>query len=43
MGLALTDEIDDEPENEKEVDVAANPKDDQAIGDEDDKHPEHLV
>ena len=43
MGLALTNKIDDEPGDEKEVDVAANPKDDQAIGDEDDEHPEHLV
>ena len=43
VGLALTNKIDDEPGNEKEVDVAANPKDDQAIGDEDDEHPKHLV
>ena len=43
VGLALTNKIDDEPGYEKEVDVAANPKDDQAIGDEDDEHPEYLV
>ena len=41
--VALTNQIADEPGNKKEVDVAADPKDDQAVGDEDDEHPEYLV